>query len=188
MAEPKKELTEAQKKAIAFLKRPKPSLDDWLQEERRKQDEATAAEALKNPQPGQLMPDGTVFAGMTADNKQIFAMPTDLGITKTFNDAVKRVQELNAQNAYGHNDWEIPKLDVLHILRANQCKGALTNTFKKESGSSSDCPHWYWSSTEDQSGTDRMYSMRLEDGYEGWNRKDNYRLSCRPVRLVVPEV
>src|SRR5665213_2891036 len=97
---------------------------------------------------GQKTADG-VYAGLTPDGKQqIFAMPKDLDVTLTFNDAAKRVQSLNADNALGHNDWQIGSLDVMRVLRKNQNEGSLKSTFNTaDTGSGLYFPHWYWSST-----------------------------------------
>jgi hypothetical protein len=134
---------------------------------------------------GQEMPDHSVFAGFTADGKQeIFAMPKDLGVTMTFNDAAEAVKKMNAENALGHNDWQIPALDNLHVLQKNQNEGTLKGTFKTASSrDDSVYPDWYWSSTENRDGSSDVHNVRFSYGYEGWDLKD-YRLSCRPVRLV----
>ena len=151
---------------------------------------AIARETLKHLvleyKPGEVMKDGTVFAGLTADGKQIFAMPGDLDVTMTFNKAAKRVKELNAQNAYGHNDWVIPEKSTLHTVLNNKDKGALANTFKTSSGSGSGYPDWYWSSSEDPDDRVFVYIVRSTDGDEDWDLRANVRLSCRPVRLVAP--
>jgi hypothetical protein len=140
---------------------------------------------------GQKMADGSVYAGLTADGKQqIFAMPTDLKTkflksqVMTFNKAAERVTQLNATNAFGHHDWQIPALDNLHILQKNQNEGSLKGTFKKVASSGSDYPVWYWSSTENRDSPSDVWNVRFSDGLEDWNHKDLIRLSCRPVRLV----
>jgi len=52
----------------------------------------------------------------------------------TFNDAAKRVQEMNAYKPFGHNDWRIPDINQLRIMQKNQDKGTLKDTFTKEEG------------------------------------------------------
>src|ERR1700674_1093403 len=82
---------------------------------------------------GAKMPDGSLFAGLTTDGKQqIYAMPTDLDVTMTFNDAAKRVEKLNADKFLGHDDWQIPSLDNLRVFYKNQNEGALKGTFTKD--------------------------------------------------------
>jgi hypothetical protein len=127
---------------------------------------------------GQQTADG-VYAGLTADGKQqIFAMPTDLDATRSFNDAAEAVERLNDKNTLGHNDWQIPTQEELHVLHVNKDKGALKDTFKT-AFSNSDHADWYWSSSPSGMG-----GVRFSGGREGWHFKDDDRLSCRPVRLV----
>lgn len=137
------------------------------------------------PVVGQQTADG-VYAGLTADGKQqIFAMPKDLDVTMTFNDAAKAVEKLNADNALGHNDWQIPAVENLRVLQKNQNEGSLKGTFKTVSSrDGSDCPVWYWSSTEVRDCPSYVWGVRFSDGLGDWDPKDYYRLSCRPVRLV----
>jgi hypothetical protein len=134
---------------------------------------------------GQKMADGSVFAGLTADGKQqIYAMPTDLKITMTFNDAAKRVKQLNADKALGHYDWQIPSVDVLHTLQKNQNEGALKGTFATEDYGSG-FSDWYWSSAEGRGFSSSAPNVRFSNGSEyDWDHEDDFRLSCRPVRLV----
>lgn len=133
---------------------------------------------------GTDMDDGSVFAGVTKDGKKIFAMPMDLGFTATFNDAAKAVKKLNEKKALGHDDWQIPDLETLRTLQRNQNQGSLKGTFNTSNkGDGSDCPAWYWSSTPTRDYTSYVDNVRFSDGDENWNGKDNFRLSCRPVRL-----
>jgi len=60
-------------------------------------------------QAGDLAPDGTIFVGAPPDARaRTFALPADLAVAMTFNDAAKAVQQLNADKALGHDDWHIP--------------------------------------------------------------------------------
>jgi hypothetical protein len=137
------------------------------------------------PRVGQKMRDGSIFAGLIADGTQrIYAMPKDLDITMTFNRAAKAVGKLNARKYLGHDDWQIPALDNLHILRKNQNEGTLNGTFKTASFNGLLFPVFYWSSTENHRDSSYVQGVRFSDGYETWDRKDSGRLSCRPVRLV----
>lgn len=140
---------------------------------------------------GQKMADGSIFAGMTADGKsQIYAMPEDLDVTMTFNNAAKAVKQLNNQKALGHDDWQIPSLENVHVLYNNRNEGALKGTFNTSGSASSNkgrsavFPDWYWSSTEDRVNPSDVWVVRVSDGDGGWYPKDGPRLSCRPVRLV----
>ena len=136
---------------------------------------------------GSKMADGSIFAGLTADGKQqIFAMPTDLDVTMTFNDAAKAVKKLNNNKALGHDDWQIPSLKNVRVLYKNQNEGALKGTFNTSGnkGSGSGYPVWYWSSTEHRVFSSYVRDVRFSVGNEDWDHKDYRRLSCRPVRLV----
>lgn len=134
---------------------------------------------------GTDMEDGSVFAGMTKEGKLIYALPKDLGFTATFNDAAKAVKKLNEKKALGHDDWQIPDLDTLKVLQRNQNQGSLKGTFNtSDKGSRSDCPHWYWSSTQNPDCSSYVSDVRFSDGNHIWLHKDYNRLSCRPVRLV----
>jgi hypothetical protein len=137
------------------------------------------------PETGARMEDGSVYAGLTVDGKQqIYAMPTDLDVTMTFNDAAERVRQLNADKALGHDDWQIGSLEVTRVLEKNQNAGALKGNFKTASSSGAGCPDWYWSSTEHRGDSSCVHGVYFSDDLETWFHKDNGRLSCRPVRLV----
>jgi len=139
---------------------------------------------------GDVMKDGSIFAGLTANGKQqIYAMPTDLSVTLTFNGAVKSVKKLNADKALGHDDWQIPSLEDLRVLQKNQNEGDLKDTFNTSGnkGSGTGYPGLYLSSTEDRGSSSYVpyvQGVRFSDGLESLNYKDRSRLSCRPVRLV----
>ncbi len=147
---------------------------------------AAAAEKEAHPEIGDQMQDGSVYAGLTEDGTQkIFAMPKDIGVTMIFNDAAQRVAQLNADEALGHNDWQIPVLENLRILQKNQAEGELKGTFKKIKTASlggSDFLNWYWSAADN--GSSMVHDVCFSDGDEGWITKDSARLSCRAVRLV----
>ena len=135
---------------------------------------------------GTDMEDGSVFAGTTKDGKLIYALPKDIGFAATFNDAAKAVKKLNEKKALGHDDWQIPDLDTLGVLQRNQNQGSLKGTFTTEAEKGSDHPLWYWSSTQNPDKSSNVYVVRFSDGDQIWGHKDVNRLSCRPVRLVVP--
>jgi hypothetical protein len=133
---------------------------------------------------GARMVDGSVFAGIAPGGKQIVAMPTDLAVTLTFDDATQLVEKLNSENAFGHDDWVIPTQEQLKILQRNQDKGDLAGTFCTAARSGSAYPGWYWSSSEGCGNPSVVWDIHFSDGGGAWVRKDINRLSCRPVRLV----
>lgn len=196
-------------------------------DERRKEIARRKAEeeALKNPQPGQKMPDGTIYLGQYTpkdrDGKSlsktfnVFAAAEDLPETMKYVDAVKYIaskykahgydgtnyatdKELYAAIKSGsyNGGWIIPTRDILHgkdidgkettpdNILAHKDKGSFKDTFKTAASSGSDYPDWYWSSTENRDNSSNVWNVRLSDGNDDWNHKDNNRLSCRPVRLV----
>ena len=59
-------------------------------------------------------------------------------------------------------------------------KGAFKGTFT----TAANYPQWYWSCMEHRDHPSDVWFADFSDGYEGWDNKDYYRLSCRPVRLV----
>jgi hypothetical protein len=133
---------------------------------------------------GTDMEDGSVFAGVTRDGQKIFAMPMDLGFTATFNDAVKAVEKLNEKKALGHDDWQIPDLETLKILHSNKNQGSLKDTFKTTNKwTGSVFPAWYWSSSSYDGSSHAVDYVRFWGGFEYWDYKDDFHLSCRPVRL-----
>jgi hypothetical protein len=70
------------------------------------------------PAPGDKMPDGTVFAGISPDtNEPMYAMPADASLTMTFNEAQKYAAQLDA---YGHKDWRLPTKAELNVLFNNR--------------------------------------------------------------------
>ncbi len=134
---------------------------------------------------GEKMTDGSLYAGLTDDGKyRVFAMPTDLSTTITFNNAAKAVKKLNADRALGHADWQIPTREQLKVLIENKDKGALKGTFSKAAGSGPDYSEWYWSSTEYRDDAVFVRSVRPSAGNASWGYKVRLRLNCRPVRLV----
>jgi hypothetical protein len=136
---------------------------------------------------GDKMADGTVYAGLTVDGQQqIFAMPADLSILMTFNDAVKAVKKLNDDKTFGYNDWEIPTLEALRVLQKNRNKGALKGSFKTlEERGDFGYSDWYWSSSEHRNNPISCeYMVHSSGGYVERAQKDDLHLSCRPVRLV----
>jgi len=81
----------------------------------------------------------------------------------------------------GVRKGKIIQPDNLYSLKDT---GKLAGTFCTAAARGSDCPVWYWSSTEDRDDPSFMWNADFSDGYEGRYRKDYSRLSCRPVRLV----
>ncbi len=93
------------------------------------------------PEIGDIMSDGTVFAGIHPNTGyKVFAMPQDLSARLDFNEAAQA-----AANAADHNytNWRVPTMDELSLLFQNMDKGALKNSFAAAVDSFSPA---YWSS------------------------------------------
>ena len=138
----------------------------------------------------------------------LYAAPQDVvdaqgkKILLTFNDAAAHVAGLNKWHGYDGADlrndtavydairegrleelekWFIPTRDVVDAnLYQNKDKGALKDTFTDKRGS--DGARWYWSCTEHPGYSSDVCSVDFTGGDVGWDVKDDFKLSTRPVR------
>ncbi len=118
---------------------------------------------------GDRMQDGSIFAGVSPDiGKQMFAMPADAGVSKTFNEAAQYAKDLNGAKTLGHDDWRVPTKTELNVLFQNRDKGALKGTFDLTGSGPSG---WYWSGTPDFAG--HAYGQRFSDGQQNNNNRHN---------------
>ena len=134
--------------------------------------DSTPAQAADR-KPGDRMPDGTIFAGISPDTgRPMYAAPADAPLTMKWKAAMKYAAKLDA---YGHHDWRVPTKAELNVLYENRDKGALKGTFNV---TGSHPAGWYWSSTE----IDYGYYARgqhFSDGDQGWYGKgDDSSLRC----------
>jgi hypothetical protein len=131
------------------------------------------------PKPGDTMPDGTVYAGISPDSGQaMYVTPADAPRWMTF---TKAAQYAAGLDAHGHKDWHLPtEAELLEICK-NRNEGALKGTFNESAGSG--ITHWYWSCTEDREYPSGVYFVDFTDGGDGWCHKDGRSLSSRPLRL-----
>jgi hypothetical protein len=111
--------------------------------------------------PGDRMPDGTVYAGLSPDTrKAMYATPKDAPLTYTFNRAKEYAANLNA---HGYQDWRVPTKGELNVLYNNR---AAIDGFD-ESGSNP--AGWYWSSSQhDNNGA---WAQRFSDGHQNYYTK-----------------
>ena len=144
----------------------------------------------------------------------VFAAPEDLGGTEQYVDTVKHIARLTNWNGFDgtnyaadkeiykalkdgsyNGGWIIPTRDLLSgkDVEDNKTQSgnllaaynkAVLQGVKTSPGDVSGYPAWYWSSTEYRDCPSYVNFVCLSDGREGWNYKDDARLSCRPVRLV----
>jgi hypothetical protein len=128
-------------------------------------------EPPREPEAGDTMPDGTIYAGISPDTgKAMFATPADAPLSYTFNEATKYAGELDA---YGHQDWHLPTKGELNVLFNNRAAIGGFNV------TGSDLAGWYWSSSQ----INRRLALvqRFSDGSQNLNSKGNHS-SLRRVR------
>jgi hypothetical protein len=132
------------------------------------------ANANQAPSPGDKMPDGTVYAGISPDTgKAMYAAPADASLTMTFNGAKEYAQDLITQKAHGHDDWHVPTKNELNVLFNNRAAIGGFNV------SGSFPAGWYWSATPLD--TWIAWGQRFSDGRQDNDGKD-FRSSVRMVR------
>jgi hypothetical protein len=127
--------------------------------------EAAKPKALANnnqaPAPGDKMPDGTVFAGISPDtNKPMYATPADASLTMKFNEAQEYAAKLDAHD---HKDWRVPTKAELNVLFNNRAAiGGFDVTGSNPAG-------WYWSASPGYAW--HAWGQRFSDGYQGYYSK-----------------
>jgi Protein of unknown function (DUF1566) len=131
-------------------------------------------EQTTRPKIGDLMPDDTVYAGISPDtNKPMYATPADAKLTYTFNAAAEFAKEKSYQKVYGHGDWRVPTKAELNVLFNNRAAIGGFNV----SGTFTD--GWYWPSDPDGA---TAWGQRFSDGSQFYNVGKENRLSLRLVR------
>jgi len=123
-------------------------------------DDASAKIAELNP--GDKMPDGTIYAGMSPDTqKPMYTTPADAPLTMHWKAAMKYAEKFDA---HGHKDWRVPTKREINVLFNN---GAAIGGFN---ASGSFPAGWYWSSVEhDKYGA---IAQRFIDGDQGWYHQE----------------
>lgn len=113
---------------------------------------------------GQIMPDGTLYAGISPTTKQAMYM-SPLKASMTFNAAVTG----------GKKDFRLPDIEELKTIFGNTKE---SDTLKHAFNTSGDFPAgYYWSSTELKNG---MYAkaLRMNDGYVELDHKSQKYPVC----------
>ena len=142
------------------------------QEERRRLEEQQRRWA--NPEVGDEMPDGTIYAGISPDtNQPIYAAPADAPMSMDFNAAAKYATGLEVG---GKKGFRVPSKAELNVLFQNREKGALKGTFNL---AGSDPASWYWSGTPYT--FNLAYCQRFSDGLQSYGLRDGVS-SVRCVR------
>jgi hypothetical protein len=128
------------------------------------------ANANQAAAPCDVMPDGTVFAGISPDtNKPMYATPADASLTMKFNEAQEYATKLDA---HGHRDWRVPTKSELNVLFNN--RAAIGGFDVSGSGPAG----WYWSATPNYVWL--AWCQRFSDGRQSDHGKD----LLSSVRLV----
>jgi hypothetical protein len=122
------------------------------------------ANTNKAPTPGDKMPDGTVFAGISPDtNKPMYTTPADASLTMKFNEAQEYATKLDA---HGHKDWRVPTKAELNVLFNNRAAiGGFNVTGSGPAG-------WYWSASSDYRWG--AWGQRFSDGCQLDDGKDHH--------------
>jgi len=125
----------------------------------------------RDPEVGEAMPDGTVYAGVSPDTGQaMFATPSDAPEPMKWNEALKYAKDLDA---HGHQDWRVPTKDELNVLFNNRAAiGGFNVTGSNPAG-------WYWSASEHLRWN--ALDQRFSDGVR-YNLTKARRSSVRCVR------
>jgi hypothetical protein len=109
------------------------------------------------PQPGQVMSDGTVYAGVSPDTgRPLFTTPADLSLKDKWHKAA--VDQAARLEAHGHKDWRLPTAAELGVLFNNR---AAIGKFDESGAFSSG---QYWSS--DVRGLYDARIQRFSDGLQ----------------------
>jgi Protein of unknown function (DUF1566) len=113
---------------------------------------------VKAPEPGDTMPDGTIFVGISPDTrKSMYAAASDAPKRMTFAQAKGYAAALDA---HGHKDWRVPSKGELEVLFNNRAAiGGFDSSTDSYPGS------WYWSADVFVEMSDQAaYAQRFSTG------------------------
>ena len=130
---------------------------------------AVAVQGGTRDSPGQRMPDGTVYAGVSPDT------PTPTYTTQADAPGLyswkKGAEYCSALESGGHRDWRVPTKSELHVLFQNRDAIGGFNM------SGSYPAVWYWSSSPFD--YDSAWDQRFSDGDQGIDlKRDGSSLRC----------
>lgn len=125
----------------------------------------------QDPKPGTVMPDGTIYAGVSPNTRQpIFTTPLDAATPMSWSQATIYAKTMLSNE---HIDWRIPTLEELHVLFNNRTViGGFNSIGRFPSGH-------YWSSRPKNSLF--AWNARFSDGTH-WHQLKFNKLSVRIVR------
>jgi hypothetical protein len=99
--------------------------------------DAAEKERIANPEIGQIMPDGTIYAGISKDTgNKLFAMPEDATASMKWKAAMDYAANLEE---HGHSDWRLPTIGDLKLLYNNR---SLIGGFRTEDKWYVDSDYW----------------------------------------------
>ena len=109
-------------------------------------------------QPGEKMPDGTIYAGTSPDtHKPMYTTPGDAPLTMKWQAAMDYAKGLEA---HGHDDWRLPSKNELNVLFNNRASIGGFNVSDYDPADA-EC---YWSGT--QMNERYAWDQRFSDGYQ----------------------
>jgi hypothetical protein len=128
--------------------------------------------APSNPNIGDKMPDGTVFAGISQDTKlPFYVLPEGAPLTMTFNDAKKYAVSLDA---HSHRDWRLPtRAELLKMFNNRAVIGGFDQSSIGPPSDYFSSEGFYgsgtitWSGDEDKPTPSRAYTRNFNNGREG---------------------
>jgi hypothetical protein len=131
-------------------------------------------ETIPTPKAGAIMPDGTIYAGISPDTgTPMFTTPEDALKACTFYQAKRYTAELNRQKAHGRSDWRVPTQRELKVLfQHRRAIGGFNLTGAARAG-------YYRSSSHDGGGS--AWEQCFSDGYQ-FNGDKRNESSVRCVR------
>jgi hypothetical protein len=109
--------------------------------------------AVTNPAPGEMLPDGTVYAGISPDSGgPMCTTSADSGAPSMDVEAAKRASQ---GAAHGFRDWRVPTLRELNLLFIHrEAIGGFDLSGLYPSG-------WYWSCSPSRNG---LFAVHFSDG------------------------
>jgi len=128
-----------------------------------------AGDSAKEAEIGEVMPDGTVYAGVSPETgKAMFTTAADAPATCGFHEAQEYAAKLDAN---GHLDWRVPTKGELNVLFANrEAIGGFDESCSYPGG-------WYRSSS--QFSNLFAWGQRFSDGGQNYDVKDGgWSLRC----------